>query len=116
MRKMRRPKRRKLNTCKITDSVSATNRPPMIGSKKVEVHQQTERAETGADRERTGVAHDDARGRSVPPEEAETGADQPDGDEAEVERGVKVIDREVAELPVANDGEHSEAKGGRPRR
>ena len=67
-------------------------------------------AERGADRERPGVTHDDARRRRVPPEKAEAPADERDGDEPEVEGGVHVVDREVAELPVPDDREHAEAE------
>ena len=57
MRKIRRPKTRKLTTWRITDAVSATKSPPMIGEQQVEVHQEAQRAESRANRQRTGVAH-----------------------------------------------------------
>src|ERR1035438_6730909 len=55
----------------------------------VQVHEQAQRAQSGADRERAGVTHDDARGRGVPPEKAEKRADESNGDETQIERGVE---------------------------
>ena len=52
MRKIRRPKRRKLSTWRITDAVSATKSPPMHDEQEVEVHQKAQRAEARADGER----------------------------------------------------------------
>ena len=62
-----------------------------------------------------GVAHDDPRRRRVPPEEAEARSDEADRDESEVERRVQVVDREVTELPVADDRQHAEAERRRAR-
>ena len=76
----------------------------------VEVHEQAHRSESRPDRERSGVTHVDLRRRRVPPQEAKARPSQRDGGQAEVERRPQVVDGEVSELPVADDGKDREAE------
>ena len=118
MRSTRRRKPRYEMTCAITDSVSSTGRPARIGrSKRVRVEQR-EAGHRAAERERAGVAHDDARGCRVPPEEARTRAEHRGGDDRQVERLRRehAVELGVAELREGDDherGEHECRRTGR---
>ena len=86
MRRTRRRKPRYETTCAITDSVSISGRPGEQEQQEMRARQQREPGHRAADRERAGVAHEDARGRRVPPEEPRARAEHRGRDDRLVER------------------------------
>ena len=72
------------------------------------------RAEQAAERQRSGVAHEDLRRRRVEPQEADARADQRAADHHEVAGEGDVIDQQIVRVDrVAGDiGDEAERRGG----
>ena len=94
--------------CRLGDEES-----PDHDEEQVEVHQETERSQTGAYRQGPGVSHDDFGRRRVPPEKAHAGPHESHRHQTEIEGRVDAIDRIVTKLPVANYGQHAKTESPR---
>src|SRR5579884_29261 len=76
----------------------------------LEVELQGESGQAATDGEGAGVAHEDAGGGGVPPQEPGARTGHGDGRLGQVQRRVHVVDGVVAELPVADEGEGGEGE------